>query len=60
MRQTRDIKMGNAPVYQNPQLEQKIAAGRNRTQLDLNSSQLTDQDMEIVAEELKTNTVRNR
>ena len=50
--------MGNEPVYENPQLLQKIVAARNRKELDLSSSQLKDEDMEIVAEELKTNTVR--
>jgi hypothetical protein len=60
MRLTRDVKMGNVPQYENPQLQQRIVAGRNRAQLDLSSSQLTDQDMEIVAEELKTNTVRHQ
>ena len=51
--------MGNEPAYENPQLLQRIVAARNQTTLDLRSSQLKDEDMEIVAEELKTNTVGN-
>lgn len=51
------MKLGNEPVYENPQLLQKIVAARNQRELDLSSSQLKDEDMEIVAEELRTNTV---
>ena len=47
------------PPYDNPQLRQKIASNGNNTTLNLNSSQLTDQDMGIVADMLETNTVRN-
>ena len=55
----RVVKLGNDPLYENPQLLGKIAASRNNTMLDLRSSQLKDEDMEIVADELNTNTVGN-
>ncbi|UJR09045.1 hypothetical protein I4U23_013293 [Adineta vaga] len=58
--QIRNINDIPAPKYENQQLQQRITANRNRTILTLSSSQLTDQDMEIVAAELKTNTTLTR
>ena len=56
--QIRNVNNIPAPRYQNPQLSQKIANNGNNTTLNLQDSQLTDQDMEIVAYTLKTNAVR--
>ncbi len=56
--QNRKINLGNAPTYENQQLQQRIANNGNNTTLDLRSSNLTDQDMEIVADVLETNRVR--
>ncbi len=57
--QIRNINVIPAPKYQNPQLQERITRNGNNTTLDLRGSKLTDQDMEIVARELKTNTVRD-
>jgi hypothetical protein len=45
------------PPYENQQLRQRIAGNGNNTTLSLQNSNLTDQDMEIVADVLKTNTI---
>jgi Ran GTPase-activating protein (RanGAP) involved in mRNA processing and transport len=50
-----EIKKINTPIYENPQLQQRIANNGNKTTLDLSNSKYTDQDMRIVANELKTN-----
>jgi hypothetical protein len=54
-----EIKKINTPIYENPQLQQRIANNGNKTTLDLSNSKYTDQDMRIVANELKTNKVRD-
>ena len=53
------IRNINVPKYENEQLQKRITDNGNNTSLDLSSSQLTDQDMEIVADMLKTNRVRD-
>ena len=57
--QIRNINTVKAPKYENPQLQQLITALGNTTGVNWNSKNLTDQDMELVADMLKTNTVRN-
>jgi hypothetical protein len=52
------IRKINTQKYENPQLQQCITNNGNNAALDLRSSNLTDQDMEIVASALKNNTVR--
>ncbi len=59
IREINKVTVPPRPPYENPQLRQKIANNGNGTQLNLNSSNYTDQDMEIVADMLKTNTVRD-
>ncbi|CAF1268946.1 unnamed protein product [Adineta steineri] len=54
--QIRNLNVVPVPKYENQQLQQRIANNGNNTTLDLRSSNLTDQDMEIVARQLKTNT----
>ncbi len=47
--------------YRNPRLEKIIHAKQSKSQLSLNSMELVDQDMEILANFLLRNdTVRNR
>jgi hypothetical protein len=55
----KNIKVDKVPEYQNQPLRQRIASNTDRSKLNLSSSKLTDQDMEIVASELKTNKVRD-
>ncbi len=57
--QIRNINVIPAPKYQNPQLQERITKNGNKARLDLSDSNLTDQDMAIVANVLKTNTVRD-
>lgn len=57
-KQIRDLNTIPKPSYENPALQQKIDAGAKGNTLNLRSSQLKDQDMELVAKELKVNTVR--
>jgi Ran GTPase-activating protein (RanGAP) involved in mRNA processing and transport len=54
--QIRNINVEPVPIYENPALQQRITANGNGAQLNLYNSNLTDQDMEIVARHLKTNT----
>lgn len=56
--QVRKINEVKAPKYENPALQQKIKALGTTTWVDWRSQNLTDQDMELVADMLKTNTVR--
>ncbi len=56
--QIRNMKLEKVPTYENPQLQQRIASNGTNTTLALNNSNLTDQDMEIVARMLETNRVR--
>ncbi|CAF1179977.1 unnamed protein product [Adineta steineri] len=44
------------PPYDNPELRKRFVDNGNRARLDLSGSHLTDRDMEIVADVLKTNT----
>lgn len=55
--QLRKIKVGELPKYENQQLLQRFTSNPNQTSLNLGGSQLTDQDMEIVANQLETNKV---
>lgn len=55
--QIREINVIPRPAYTNPALEQRIAKMGNSTYQDWNSSNYTDDDMLIVAEMLKNNTV---
>jgi hypothetical protein len=55
--QIRNINTVPVPKYENQQLQQRLANNGNKSGLDLSGSKLTDQDMEIVASELKTNKV---
>jgi hypothetical protein len=52
------IRKINTQKYDNPQLRERITKNGNNTTLQLQNSQYTDQDMEIVASALKNNTVR--
>ena len=52
-----NIKLADKPKVQNDALQRKLAAGRNGQILDLQSSDLNDQDMETLADELASNTV---
>ncbi len=46
--------------YKNPRLEQTINENKNKSEIDLNSKKLTDDDMAIVAYYLlRNNKVRN-
>jgi hypothetical protein len=47
------------PTYDNPQLRKLFADNGNKARLDLSDKGLTDRDMEIVANVLETNTVRD-
>ena len=47
------------PKHQNPKLQQQFDNNRSSTGLDFGGWNLTDDDMEIVADVLKTNTVRS-
>ncbi len=47
------------PPYDNPQLRQFFDTYKTTTSLSRAGQNLTDQDMEIVADVLKTNTVRS-
>jgi hypothetical protein len=51
------VPVVEVPKYENPQLVQRIAKNGNNAVLDLSNSKYTDQDMEIVANVLKTNKV---
>jgi hypothetical protein len=57
--QIRNINVVPVPKYENQQLQQRFTNNGNNAALNLGGSNLTDQDMEIVARELKTNKVRN-
>jgi hypothetical protein len=59
IREINKVTVPPRPPYDNPQLRQKIASNGNSTTLYLNGSNLTDQDMGIVADMLETNTVRS-
>ena len=54
-KQIRDL---NTPPYENPELLQRINENASEEEFDLSGSELKDQDMELVAKELKVNTVR--
>ncbi|CAF1312904.1 unnamed protein product [Rotaria sp. Silwood1] len=51
----KDIKVEEVPKYENLQLKERIKNNPDKSTLNLNSSNLTDQDMEIVAAELEIN-----
>ena len=53
-----NLKLDKIPKHQNLQLQQRLTNNNNQTTLDLNSANLTDQDMEIIANELQINRVR--
>jgi hypothetical protein len=57
--QIRSINLVPVPKYENQQLQQRFVNNGNKSTLDLGGLNLTDQDMEIVASELKTNKVRD-
>ena len=54
------IRKLNTVPYENPALVKRITDHGNSATLQLQGSNLTDQDMEIVADQLKTNRVRER
>jgi len=56
-KQIRAVNEIPRPAYTNPALQKKIVDNGNSTTLYLNSSNYTDDDMFIVAEMLKNNTV---
>jgi hypothetical protein len=56
--QIKNIKVEQLPQYANPQLQQRITQNGNNTTLNLSSSNLTDDDMEIVAEQIRLNEVK--
>lgn len=57
--QIRNIKLEKLPKYQNQQLQQRITNNTDKSTLNLDSSKLTDLDMELVADELELNKVRD-
>jgi hypothetical protein len=54
------VPVVEVPKYENPRLQQLIANNRNNALLDLHGQNLTDQDMQIVANALKDNKVSYR
>ena len=56
-KQIREVNVIPRPTYTNPALQKRIIDNGNNTVLYLNSSNYTDDDMLIVADMLKNNTV---
>jgi hypothetical protein len=56
--QIRNIRVEKVPKYVNQELQQRIANNPDKSTLNLANSKLTDLDMEIVADELEINEVR--
>jgi len=56
-KQIREVNVIPRPTYTNPALQQRIANNGNNAGLDLRNSNYTDDDMLIVADMLKNNTV---
>jgi len=56
--QIQSINVEKVPKYKNKELQDAITKNGNNSTLNLQSIQLTDQDMEIVANLLEKNTVR--
>ena len=56
-KQIREVNVIPRPTYTNPALQKRIVDNGNKTILCLNSSNYTDDDMLIVADMLKNNTV---
>jgi hypothetical protein len=50
--------MKKVSKHQNEELQKRITANGTSTKLNLSGSKVTNQDMEIVANELEINTVR--
>ena len=55
--QIRNIKLETEANYVNTQLKQRIDAGKNQATFNLSGSNLNDQDMELMAQELEINKV---